>query len=262
MVRIDTKFRSPEIGIETLNSDENVLRASGRGGHARVEDFGGSVALNNIDSLITSRKVENTLDKVVVFETDGLEVNVGVTNNRTCLGAEGNNTSDIKTRENERIGVILAVKSVLADIVKVADVIGSSGGIGRIDIVLAPVVILGGRGSTPGECDINGLRREVRRSHANQELIVENGSSGGNGAKRARQGLIVFKSETMEDDGLDKARGGPVLDSIVNIGCPMPERGQGIASVDKVIEARGVFRRKHLGPAINVRIKKDVNATP
>jgi hypothetical protein len=42
----------------------------------------------------------------------------------------------------------------------------------------------------------------------------------------------------------------------------MPERGQGIASVDKVREALSVGRRKHLGPGINVRIKKNVNTTP
>jgi len=133
LIRIDTKERivCPCIRIEALNSDEHMLSISSRGGHARVEDFGGGITLDNIDSLITSSKVENTLDKVVVFETDGLEVNVGVTNNRTCLGAERNNTSNIKTREDERIGVILAVKSGLADIVKVADVIGSSGGVGR-----------------------------------------------------------------------------------------------------------------------------------
>lgn len=121
---------------------------------------------------------------------------------------------------------------------------------------------MGWRGSTPGESDINSLRREVRRSHANQELIVQNGGSGGNGAKRARQGLVVFKSKAVEDNGLNKSRGSPILHRIVNEGCPMPERGQGIASVDKVREALSVGRRKHLGPGINVRIKKNVNTTP
>lgn len=232
MARIDTLLGSPETRVKAFNSHKDMLGVGSVGSDATVENFGRGVALNNFNDLVTSSKVESTLNSVIVLETNGLEINVGVADDGTGLGTERNDTGDVKARKDKGVGVVLTVKGVSAGAFDVANIVSVNVTVDEIVTVITEVKGRLIRRETPCEGNINSLGRKIRRSHADQVAIIENSGSSRDSTERAREGLIIFKSKTVEDNGLNKARSGPVFDGKIDVGSPMPVRSEvGTASV-------------------------------